>query len=305
MIDWHIELTSKCTLECPLCDRTWFYNTFKKRLIHEINVEQLINFLGRNQSITFCGNNGDPIYHSKFIEVCRKLKSNNTIINITTNGSSKTQKWWGELTKVLNKNDIINFSIDGLEDTNHIYRKNAKWNSIMDGVKIVAKSNVPMCWKFIPFKHNQHQINEAKKLSKQLGFNKFEIEYSDRFPNEEAKNNLMPDKKNVDNRFLHREKILSNNNYVHTIKPKCLKNNEPAVRLYIDAEGYFYPCCYIGSYRYKFKSMFSPKDGNFNIKKYSIKDILNNVRVKDFFKTTKDFKSAHECCKIQCGVIND
>ena len=27
-INWHIEPTSKCTLECPLCDRTWFYEKF-------------------------------------------------------------------------------------------------------------------------------------------------------------------------------------------------------------------------------------------------------------------------------------
>ena len=67
-VDWHIEPTSKCTLECPLCDRTWFYEKFKKRELHEINVEQLTMFLGSNAKIYFCGNNGDPIYHSKFIE---------------------------------------------------------------------------------------------------------------------------------------------------------------------------------------------------------------------------------------------
>ena len=53
MISWHIEPTSKCTLECPLCDRTWFYETFKKRLIHEINVDNLVNFLGQDAKISF------------------------------------------------------------------------------------------------------------------------------------------------------------------------------------------------------------------------------------------------------------
>ena len=73
MVNFHIEPTSKCTLECPLCDRTWFYEKFKKRELHEINVEQLTMFLGSNAKIYFCGNNGDPIYHSKFIELCSKL----------------------------------------------------------------------------------------------------------------------------------------------------------------------------------------------------------------------------------------
>jgi hypothetical protein len=41
MVDFHIEPTSKCTLECPLCDRTWFYEKFKKRKLHEINVDNI------------------------------------------------------------------------------------------------------------------------------------------------------------------------------------------------------------------------------------------------------------------------
>ena len=83
MVSWHIEPTIKCTLECPLCDRTWFYNNFGRIELHEINVDQLVNFLGNDANLTFCGNNGDPIYHSKFIELCSKLKSNNCKIAIT------------------------------------------------------------------------------------------------------------------------------------------------------------------------------------------------------------------------------
>ena len=301
-VDWHIEPTSKCTLECPLCDRTWFYNTFKKRLLHEINVDHLVNFLGNEKVINFCGNNGDPIYHTNFIELCNKLKNNNNTIHIVTNGSAKTQNWWESLTTTLNEYDTITFSIDGLEDTNHIYRKNAKWNSIMNAVKIVSSSKVPMRWKFIVFKHNQHQVDKARQLSIQLKFDDFEVEYSDRW--HQLVNKFMPDNDYVDTHYLHREKVLSDKKYTFAIKPKCLKNGLPKNRLYIDAEGNFYPCCYFGTYRYKFKSIFSPKDGNFDIKTHTINDILNNARVKNFFDSTKDFETAHECCKIKCGINN-
>ena len=53
MVSFHIEPTSKCTLECPLCDRTWFYETFKKRNLHEVNVNNIIKFVGPNAKITF------------------------------------------------------------------------------------------------------------------------------------------------------------------------------------------------------------------------------------------------------------
>ena len=101
MASLHIEPTSKCTLECPLCDRTWFYETFKKRLLHEINVENFVDFAGVNADITMCGNNGDPIYHSKFHELCKKLKDNNCKLTIITNGSAKTKEWWNTLNHLL------------------------------------------------------------------------------------------------------------------------------------------------------------------------------------------------------------
>ena len=168
-INWHIEATSKCTLECPLCDRTWFYEKFKKREIHEIDIEMLKNFLGEEAEVTFCGNNGDPIYHSRFLELCEELKKQNTRISITTNGSGKSHAWWEKLCSILDSGDKVTFSIDGLEDTNHIYRKNAKWKTIMTGIEVCTRHSFKVVWKFIMFKHNQHQIQEVKKLAKELG----------------------------------------------------------------------------------------------------------------------------------------
>jgi MoaA/NifB/PqqE/SkfB family radical SAM enzyme len=302
MVDFHVEPTSKCTLECPLCSRTWFYETFKKRNLHEININHLADFVGPNASVSMCGNNGDPIYHSRFIELCRKLKENKCKIFITTNGSAKPQSWWEELNSVLDNNDKIRFSIDGLEDTNHIYRINAKWNSIMDAVKTLKKRKVVTVWKFIVFKHNQHQIQEAKELSKKLGFDHFQLEHSDRWLGEK---DLMPDEQFVDTSYEQSQEILVNPNFTTKMSPKCLKDGKPQDSLYIDAEGDFYPCCWMGSYHYKYKSIFSPKKKRmFNIKDNTITNILEWRAVKEFFNSTKQFTSAHECCKIKCGVKN-
>ena len=233
--------------------------------------------------------------------MCRKLKSNHCKIQITTNGSSKTIKWWQELNSVLDEHDSVIFSIDGLEDTNHIYRINAKWKSIMNAVKVLRKRKCKMRWKFIVFKHNQHQINDAKKLSKQLGFDELYVDYSDRWL---GKKDLMPDRDFVDESYKVSEEILTNPDFMTTISPKCLKDGMPSNSLYIDAEGDFYPCCWMGTYHYKYKSVFSPKTKMFNIKNNTIDSILQWNEVKDFFNSTKQFTSAHECCKIKCGVKN-
>ena len=260
-----------------------------------------MNFVGPNADINMCGNNGDPIYHSAFHELCQRLKNNNCKIGITTNGSAKTKKWWTDLTQILDSNDQITFSIDGLEDTNHLYRKNAKWKSIMDAVKVVNNSKSKMVWKYIVFKHNQHQINEAKDLSVKLGFDSFRLEHSDRWL---GSKDMMPDAKHVDNYYEQQKLIIIDANYKTNMEPTCLNNNLPNNDLYIDAEGDFYPCCWMGTYRYKYKSVFSPKQKQFNIKDNTLSKILENKSIKEFFNSTKEFTSAHECCKIQCGVKN-
>ena len=299
MVNFHIEPTSKCTLECPLCDRTWFYKKFKRRNLHEINVEQIVKFVGNNQQVSLCGNNGDPIYHSRFLELCEKFKDNNCIIKVHTNGSGKRKAWWEKLNKILTKEDSIYFAIDGLEDTNHLYRKNAKWHSIMTAVKTFNTRECKMIWRFIPFKHNQHQIAQARKTSKELTFDRFKLIKSDRWLDNKE---LMPDKKYVASHYEHKKTVLVDKEYEKEMFPVCIKNNVPSNELYIDAEGDFYPCCWMGSHRWKYKSVFSPKKPKaYNIKDNTLNQILENESIKNFFNSTKQFTSAHKCCKIQCG----
>jgi len=302
-ISWHIEPTSKCLLECPLCDRTWFYEKFKKRLTHEIEIEQLIKFFkGHSAIVNMCGNNGDPIYHSKFHDLCLELKKINCTIKITTNGSGKKKKWWEKLCSILSHDDSITFSIDGLEDTNHLYRKNAKWNSIVDAIDVVTKFPINTTWKYIVFKHNQHQIEDAKAMSKILGIKNFRLEKSDRW----WKQDFMPDEKYVDPSYKHQIEVTKERDRATHIKQACMEkiNTVPNKNLYIDAEGNFYPCCKIGLYAFRYKTIFSPKDKKFNIKNNTVQQILGDSAVKQFFESTKSYETADKCCKIYCGVTN-
>ena len=302
-ITWHIEPTSKCILECPLCDRTWFYNKFKRRLTHEINITDLINFFKEQPSkINMCGNNGDPIYHSKFHELCSKLKNIKSTLSITTNGSGKNKEWWEKLCSILSDKDSIMFSIDGLQDTNHLYRKNAKWQSIIDAINVVSKYKFNTIWKFIVFKHNQHQIKEAENLSKLLGIKHFRLEKSARWWNQD----LMPEEKYVDPSYKHQIAVTKGLDTAMSIKQRCMSilNGKPDKNLYIDAEGNFYPCCRMGLYAFRYKNIFSPKNKEFNIQNNTIDQILSNKKVISFFESTKSYETADKCCKIYCGVNN-
>jgi MoaA/NifB/PqqE/SkfB family radical SAM enzyme len=174
-----IELTSKCVIQCPACSRMfdienksiWDAGHLDKELL--FNIADTTNFW----KYTFCGCYGDAIYHPDFLEICNYFIKKRKYIQVHTNGSAKPEKFWQAAAEQDWKGSDFTFSIDGLEDTNHIYRINSKWKQIMTGVKYmtsIPKERRPRLeWKMIIFKYNEHQVNTARQMARDLGFDMF------------------------------------------------------------------------------------------------------------------------------------
>ncbi len=180
-----IELTSKCTLFCPECPRTkdpkenehlWNFGEIPLEVI-----EQLFKSTPDTRNIIFSGAYGDPIYHSKFIEIMHLCKVYDKMVTVNTNGSYRNSEWWLKLAHTVGSKVCFVFSVDGLEDTNKIYRVNSDWLSILNGMKIMAaESKLSIEWKWILFRQNEDQIEEAYKLSKDIGIATFTVVKSGR-----------------------------------------------------------------------------------------------------------------------------
>jgi MoaA/NifB/PqqE/SkfB family radical SAM enzyme len=130
-----------------------------------------------------CGNYGDPIAARDTLEVFDYFRQHNSkmSLNMYTNGSAKKPDWWKNLAKVLGKNSYVVFSIDGLEDTNHLYRQNTVWSKIMENAQAFIDAGGNARWDYIVFAHNEHQVEQAEELSKKMGFEKFQYKKSARF----------------------------------------------------------------------------------------------------------------------------
>lgn len=178
-----IETTSYCNLHCPQCDR--FDRSGKEnkymnqehldfaRVSKNLNLDKLINL----QQVLLEGDHGDPVMHpeiEKFIDFFKNVGT----VNLVTNGSLRSEKWWESLAKF--KNLTVSFSIDGLEDTLATYRINANFDKIIDNARAFIHAGGNAVWKYIIFHHNQHQVDRAYQLSKELGFKKFVTLTSDR-----------------------------------------------------------------------------------------------------------------------------
>jgi hypothetical protein len=57
---------------------------------------------------------------------------------------------------------------------------NARWRDILAAIEEL-RGHVYLVWKFIVFRHNQHQIHTARKRAQTLGFDEFRLIRSSRF----------------------------------------------------------------------------------------------------------------------------
>jgi|LakMenE18May11ns_1017448.scaffolds.fasta_scaffold9768220_2 MoaA/NifB/PqqE/SkfB family radical SAM enzyme len=241
----HIELTNRCTLECPACPRTVWKNTTKHPIKKaDLDIEQLASFLdcpgGKEiEKFILCGDYGDSIYYPKLIEFIKYFRSRK--FEIFTNGSLRDENFWIELSNNLTNQDTIIFAIDGLEDTNHLYRKNTNWDSIMLAVDIMSKSPVRVIWKTIVFSFNYDKLGKIQELANLKGA-EFVVEKTHRYGEE----SLVPPDHLINQQVLYQKEF--NKIEPIDIKPRCMSKKV------VTSDGYFLPCHWIRSPMTFFKS---------------------------------------------------
>jgi MoaA/NifB/PqqE/SkfB family radical SAM enzyme len=144
------------------------------------------NTAKRIRKITFCGNDGDPIYCRDLVEICQWLKTINPEIHlvIITNGSYKSESWWQNLGRTLDHRDEIHWSIDGWDQASNVqYRVNSDWNSIMSGMFAFTESNqnTYRIWATIAFRFNQTQLGKIQEMARSAGMDAWQMTKSTKF----------------------------------------------------------------------------------------------------------------------------
>jgi len=316
---WHFEITSACTLKCPRCSRTELpeqlvisslnLDFFKKNFTQDI--------VAQMKRITFCGYDGDPIYNKEFIEICAYFKQIKPDLElyIVTNGSYKSSDWWMSLGSVLNEYDQIHFSLDGWDQaSNEKYRINSNWQSILDGIETLRSEPVRLVWDMIYFDFNYKKHELMTDMAKKLGFdairktksNKFNFFYNSydldlqppkdfispngRF---ESKTTFLTNKPIHDSSFDTALGIYSQMDTNQEIVPLCKIGTKG---LFVDSQGYFYPCCWIiNKYDPEHYSAWLTEDKN--IKKSGLENVLNNLFWSSFLANI----STMSICKSKCN----
>lgn len=241
----HIEVTNRCTLECPACPRTTWKNILKRPVEKaDLDIDSFEKFLDcaggkKIERLMLCGDYGDCIYYPHLFEFIQRFRHKK--FDLMTNGSYRPKEFWQKLSELLGEGDTITFGIDGLEDDNNQYRKNSDWPSVMLALDIMSKSKVKVLWQTIVFSFNYEKLKKIKKFAESKGAEFFAIKthrYGD--------NSLRPPEKLIEINYEFKEEFNSNTPVV--IEPQC------ETERVVTSNGYFLPCDWIRNPQTFYKS---------------------------------------------------
>jgi MoaA/NifB/PqqE/SkfB family radical SAM enzyme len=284
----HIEPTSRCTLSCPACPRTWFSDRLNRAFPkQDLDLDHLEHFLDcesghQIKSFMLNGNHGDPIYYPDLLPLIARFR-NTKSFKISTNGSHQSSKFWHELSNQLTNKDTIFFSIDGLEHNNHLYRKNSDWKSIIQGLKIMSQSSARVVWKTLIFAYNQNELDQIQDVAHSYGV-EFIAESTSRFGDDA----LVPNAHLVDTSRLYK-----NIQQLVKIEPQC------STQEYISADGYYWPCCLITSMFTLHKTELWKQRKNWAIQNQTLDQ--TRLHLNHWKQSILDSPAtAHGVCKMSC-----
>jgi len=360
----HIELSSKCNASCPACSRNLSGGPVSPLVqITELKLEDIKNFFPLKivenlVGINFCGNLGDPGTATDLLPILEYFQYNNKkniAQQVRTNGGMRTTEFWREIGNFFKKipmtkdphvfsRPAIVFSVDGLEDTNHIYRRGVRWDKVFANMEAYASTGAFGIWEFLVFEHNQHQVEEARKLAEKFGFffspknpmgfgeyqgrqqgiNAFSkdgtYEYTIYPAGFTGSRMEAPDGYKIDFSFGEKSppltefsKQLSNTSGINC---KSLEHN--VQEIYVSSTGHLLPCCFLGGVFGQFNTSYSRWQFNTQIKemgmdkldlrKNKLEDILTSNYFNHFFMSGWENKSVEEgrllYCVETCGSIS-
>lgn len=251
----HLETTELCQAMCPMCDRVTLDGELNPNVSNiSLSLQDVKNifskqFIQQLDEMYMCGNLGDPMLAPDCLEIFKYFRevNPNIYLSMNTNGGARKLEFWRNLANLTNH---VTFSIDGLEDTNGVYRKGVSWYNIMNNVRSFIDAGGKAKWDYLVFEHNEHQVELARKLSEELGFVEFRAKATNRYDKDSVKGvqTYWRGKEETVIKPPSQEEYQSKVDFTNrkgyrknaTISPKCVKNRE----IYVSARGHVFPCCW-------------------------------------------------------------
>ena len=286
----NIELSTRCTARCPLCARVQMNYTEKV----DIPLDTLKKIPFENVSgVSLSGSLGEPTCYPQFTELVDYIRdvNNDMMIKLTTNGYSHDEQFWYDLGKHFSREcqGHAIFGIDGLEDTHSLYRVGTDFNNIVKNVKAFSEGGGRSYLQMILFKHNEHQLQDVRQLSQELGcmrmFYRPSKEYNDTY----ERPNVIPVRTQGD--------VVSEGGPLHCF---ILERKE----LFLNVDGYLMPCYLLSRRRHHYKeenqeflNRYNECFEELNLNKYDFEDIVQHEFYDYVLENIENLVTCNDVCR--------
>ena len=296
----NIEPSARCNARCPFCSRNDTLRSYNGHLLTQKDILHLPSALFSNlEWVSFSGNFGDPATNPELPLIAQyfKERSEDIVIMGSTNGSIQSREWWHTLGRFYRDGTMI-FSLDGLSDTHSIHRVGTHYEKIVENIEAFTSSGGVAHWQYILFEHNEHQVEAAETVAKEIGCTRFYV-LSSREYNSECKKPENSTFALKDEIFMDLQVKASQSDGRAYCKP--IKNRS----IYIAADGTVHPCClahcnFITEHEPSFQfiiDLIEQYKEDINFKHTPLDEILKGPYFSEAIQ-----KSVHNSyCKIKCS----
>ncbi|MEO6329431.1 MAG: radical SAM/SPASM domain-containing protein [Ginsengibacter sp.] len=287
------EPTTSCNLRCPECPSGLRSFTRPTGMLEKDFFRETIDDIHRHLLYLIFYFQGEPYLNSDFLEMVKYASGKGLYTATSTNAHFLTDE--AAKKTVESGLDRLIISIDGTtQEVYKQYRVGGNINKVIEGAKNIIrwkrilKSKKPFIFfQFLVVRPNEHQIEEIKKLAKEVGVDEIRFKTAQVYDYKSDPNQLIPANKKF-SRYKKNEK--GENISKNKLTNKCWKLWQGNV---ITWDGLIVPCCF-------------DKDASHqlgNLKMQSFKQIWDNDNYKQFrMELMKSRKNIDICANCSEGV---
>ena len=175
-----VDPTNVCNLRCPLCPTGLMQRGRRAEMIPWETFTRVIDEAAPWALKVNLFNWGEPLLHTHLFDMVKYASSKNLGTSMSSNMSIQlTDERIDEL--VTSGLEYLCLSIDGAtQQAYSTYRRRGSLELVLSNVRRIVErrkalgSRTPVLeWQFIPMKHNEHEVEAARKLAAEIGVDVF------------------------------------------------------------------------------------------------------------------------------------
>lgn len=287
-----IDPSSICQLKCPFCD-----GRLRPQVMMKLeDFKNIIDSIGKTCINLELYNWGEPFLNKNIVEMVNyaSLKYN-IYTRISSNLNIYDDEFYRKL--VLSRLNSLTISLDGSsQETYEKYRVKGSFDRIINNIRLIVsykrkygKTEPKLVWQFLVFRHNEHEIETAKQMAKELSVNEIIFQ----------RPNIPDDQMNWDSTIKKFSNVSTKNIHEKSNLHRRKKCNWPFSSVAINANGSVSPCCSVAKEKDDFGNVFDSEFSQiWNNDNYIIaREIVYRNRLND--------ENQNICAKCELkGLIN-